>query len=89
MDEPTKGLDPGMARAIRKIVLKLAQQGVTIFLTTHYMEEADQLSNRVAILDQGKIIALDSPEDLKIQNGGPGTTLEDVFIALTGKDLYR
>jgi ABC-2 type transport system ATP-binding protein len=89
LDEPTKGLDPGVARTIRNIVSDLAKDGVTIFLTTHYMEEADQLSDRVAILDQGKIVALDTPEQLKAQHGGDGTTLEDVFIALTGKDLYR
>ena len=89
LDEPTKGLDPGVARAIRNIVLDLAKNDVTIFLTTHYMEEADQLSNRIAILDQGKIVALGTPDQLKNQSGGDGTTLEDVFIALTGKDLYR
>jgi ABC-2 type transport system ATP-binding protein len=89
MDEPTKGLDPGVARAIRNIVSELASQGVTIFLTTHYMEEADQLSDRVAILDQGKIVALDTPTELKAQHGGDGATLEDVFISLTGKNLYR
>jgi ABC-2 type transport system ATP-binding protein len=89
LDEPTKGLDPGVARAIRNLVSDLAENGVTIFLTTHYMEEADQLSHRVAILDQGKIVALGTPDHLKNQHGNNGTTLEDVFIALTGKDLYR
>lgn len=89
LDEPTKGLDPGVARAIRRIVSDLAQQGVTIFLTTHYMEEADRLCNRVAILEQGKIVAMDNPTQLKMQHGGSDTTLEDVFIALTGKDLYN
>jgi ABC-2 type transport system ATP-binding protein len=89
LDEPTKGLDPGVARAIRKIITELSRKGVTIFLTTHYMEEADQLSNRVAIIDRGKIIALSTPGQLKVQTGGEGSTLEDVFIKLTGKDLYR
>jgi ABC-2 type transport system ATP-binding protein len=89
LDEPTKGLDPGVSRSIRNIVKELAQQGVTIFLTTHYMEEADQLSDRVAILEQGEIVALDTPAQLKLQHGGADTTLEDIFIALTGKDLYR
>ena len=89
MDEPTKGLDPGVARAIRKLISDLSRQGVTIFLTTHYMEEADQLSDRVAILDQGRIVALNAPDQLKAQQSGENTTLEDVFIALTGKDLYR
>jgi ABC-2 type transport system ATP-binding protein len=89
LDEPTKGLDPGVARAIRSIVSEMADKGVTIFLTTHYMEEADQLSDRVAILEQGKIVALDTPTRLKSQLGSSNTTLEDVFIELTGKDLYR
>ena len=52
------------------------------------MEEADQLSDRVAFLENGKIVALDTPAQLKKQHGGDGTTLEDVFIALTGKGLY-
>lgn len=89
LDEPTKGLDPGVSRSIRNIITELARQGVTIFLTTHYMEEADKLSDRVAILDKGKIAALDTPTKLKAQQDGPGTTLEDVFIALTGKNLYE
>ena len=53
------------------------------------MEEADQLCNRVAILDRGKIVALDTPAQLKQQQGGGATTLEDVFVASTGQDLYR
>jgi len=89
LDEPTRGLDPGVARAIRNIILELAQNGVTVFLTTHYMEEADQLSDRIVILEQGKIVAMDTPNQIKAQYGGPDTTLEDVFITLTGKDLYR
>jgi ABC-2 type transport system ATP-binding protein len=89
LDEPTKGLDPGVARAIRSIVTELARNGVTIFLTTHYMEEADQLCDRVAILDQGQLVALDTPAQLKVQHDGPDSSLEDVFISLTGKDFYR
>jgi len=88
LDEPTRGLDPIVAHAIRNIIVDLTLQGVTIFLTTHYMEEADQLSDRVAFLENGKIAALDTPAQLKKQHGGDGTTLEDVFIALTGKGLY-
>ena len=65
MDEPTKGLDPHTARYIREIIKEENQKGVTIFLTTHYMEEAEMLSDRVAILDKGKIVALDSPQNLK------------------------
>lgn len=89
LDEPTKGLDPGVARAIRNIVLQLADQGMTIFISTHYMEEADNLCHRVAIIDRGVIVALDTPGFLKSHYGGEGSTLEDVFIKLTGKDLFR
>ena len=90
LDEPTRGLDPNVAREIRAFVANLAQQGVTVFLTTHYMEEADQLSDRVAILHQGRIVALDTPERLKAAHGeGERTTLEDVFVQLTGRTLGR
>jgi ABC-2 type transport system ATP-binding protein len=90
LDEPTRGLDPGVARDIRALIADLAKEGVTIFLTTHYMEEADRLCNRVAIIDQGRIVALDRPEKLKLDHGrGQEVTLEDVFIELTGRSLYR
>jgi ABC-2 type transport system ATP-binding protein len=89
LDEPTRGLDPGVAREIRSIIAELAKGGVTVFLTTHYMEEADRLSNRVAILNQGEIVAIDTPENLKATHGeNDRATLEDVFIKLTGQDLY-
>jgi ABC-2 type transport system ATP-binding protein len=88
LDEPTRGLDPNVAREIRAIVAELARQGVTVFLTTHYMEEADQLADRVAIIDHGRIVALDSPTQLKSVHAENGTTtLEDVFVKLTGRYL--
>ena len=90
LDEPTRGLDPNVARDIRTIVQELSEQGMTVFLTTHYMEEADQLSDRVAIIDQGRIVALDTPERLKAEYGeGEKSTLEDIFVQLTGKQLGR
>ena len=90
LDEPTRGLDPNVARDIRAIVVDLARQGITVFLTTHYMEEADQLSRRVAIIDQGRIVALETPEHLKATLGqAEKTTLEDVFVGLTGRSLGR
>ncbi len=87
LDEPTRGLDPGMAREIRTIVAGLAGGGTTVFLTTHYMEEADRLCARVAILDHGRIVALDAPGRLKAAYGGEHVTLEDVFLKLTGYAL--
>ena len=88
LDEPTRGLDAHIARDIRRIILDLVKDGMTVFLTTHYMEEADQLSGRVAFLDNGRIVALDTPKNLKSQFGKKeGTTLEDIFVEMTGNHL--
>lgn len=65
LDEPTLGLDPQAARNLRELIAQLKQEGHTILLTTHYMEEADQLSDRIGIIDTGKVIALDTPAGLK------------------------
>jgi ABC-2 type transport system ATP-binding protein len=69
LDEPTRGLDPTSAREIRGIIGRLASESVSIVLTTHYMEEADELCGRVAFLSQGKIVALDTPRELKLRHG--------------------
>ncbi len=96
MDEPTTGLDPQARRKLWDLVKTTRDSGVTIILTTHYMEEAEVLCDRVAIMDQGKIIALDTPKKLVKQLLDRGFTksqkveqadLEDVFIDLTGKAL--
>jgi ABC-2 type transport system ATP-binding protein len=90
LDEPTRGLDPNVSREIRAIVKDLADHGMSVFLTTHYMEEADQLSDKVAIIDQGRIVALDTPDNLKVEFGkDKKTTLEDIFVQLTGRYLGR
>src|SRR5438309_3768913 len=65
LDEPTTGLDPQSRRAMWDLLTELNSKGQTIFLTTHYMEEADQLCRRIAIIDHGKLLALDSPAQLK------------------------
>jgi len=69
LDEPTRGLDPTSARELRDLVRELSRGGVTVFLTTHYMEEADELCQRVAFLSQGKVVALDTPRELKLRYG--------------------
>jgi ABC-2 type transport system ATP-binding protein len=69
MDEPTRGLDPTSARDIRATISEMGRQGTTVFLTTHYMEEADQLCKRVAFISEGQIIALDTPQALKLRYG--------------------
>jgi ABC-2 type transport system ATP-binding protein len=69
LDEPTRGLDPVVGRELRQLITDMSSQGVTIFLTTHYMEEADQLCDRVAFLSEGRIVALDTPNNLKTAHG--------------------
>lgn len=69
LDEPTRGLDPASARDIHALIRHLSEQGTTVVLTTHYMEEADTLCRRVAFLSQGRIVALDTPRELKLRIG--------------------
>ncbi len=69
LDEPTAGLDPASAREVRNLVKSLSRAGTTVFLTTHYMEEADELSDHVAFMREGKIVALDTPRELKLRYG--------------------
>jgi ABC-2 type transport system ATP-binding protein len=71
LDEPTRGLDPSSARELRQIVREMSEKGTTVVLCTHYMEEADELCDRVAFLASGKIVAMDSPRELKLMYGTP------------------
>ncbi len=84
LDEPTTGLDPHSRHSVWKQLYQLKSQGITFILTTHYMEEAERICDRVAIMDSGKIVAVDSPINLMEKQGG---NLEDVYLALTGKSL--
>ncbi|WP_216898291.1 ATP-binding cassette domain-containing protein [Nocardia alni] len=86
LDEPTTGLDPRSRRTMWEIVRELTSDGVTIFLTTQYLEEADQLADRIAVLDQGRIVAEGTPEELKRQVPGSHiqlrfTTVDEVDAA--------
>lgn len=122
LDEPTVGLDPHIAAEIREMIKNLKRERKTVFLTTHYMEEADALCDRIAIIHEGKIVALDSPHELRLKHGkrefvvetesgkkrypfesidvlasldakgirsihSTEPTLEEVFIALTGRRI--
>jgi ABC-2 type transport system ATP-binding protein len=96
MDEPTTGLDPQARRNLWDLTRAIQKRGVTVLLTTHYLDEAEILCDRVAIMDRGKIIALDTPKNLisqllkrgfKKANTVQQANLEDVFIDLTGKGL--
>ena len=92
LDEPTTGLDPRSRREVQNVIRELNQvYGTTILLTTHDMLEAENLCNRIAIIDGGKIVALDTPSGLKrrISPNGHEPTLEDVFLELTGKQLVK
>lgn len=96
LDEPTTGLDPQARRNLWDLIKSIKKKGITIVMTTHYMEEAELLCDQIAIMDKGKIIALDTPKnmvanllkkgfkkDVKVEQAN----LEDVFIDLTGKEL--
>lgn len=96
LDEPTTGLDPQARRHTWEIIQTLRNRAKTIILTTHYMEEAEELCNRVAIVDEGLIVAMDSPQKLiqdlldkgfKKKKERQLADLEDVFLKLTGKKL--
>lgn len=88
LDEPTLGLDPQTTHLIREFVRELNAQGITVLLTTHDMLEAEALSQRVAIIDHGKIVACDSVGKLKeLIKNKPNPTLEDVFLQVTGKEI--
>lgn len=88
LDEPTIGLDPIARKAVWEHLSELRQQsGMTIFLTTHYMEEADSLCDRIAILHLGHMMALGSPNELKAASGLTDATLDDVFAYYTGNSL--
>lgn len=96
LDEPTTGLDPQARRNLWDLILEIRAKGTTIILTTHYMDEAEMLCDRVAIIDSGTIIALDTPDGLIDHLVASGfererevkkANLEDVFIRMTGKHL--
>ncbi|MEM2882060.1 MAG: ABC transporter ATP-binding protein [Candidatus Bathyarchaeia archaeon] len=85
LDEPTAMLDPQSIRFVRDLIKDLRKGGRTIILTTHIMEEAEELSDRVGIIDHGRILVVDTPEGLKSKLGV--SNLLEVFLGLTGRDL--
>ena len=88
LDEPTVGIDPQSRNHIFDTVESLRDDGMTVLYTTHYMEEADRLCDRVGVIDHGRLIALGAPRELKARIGDPDeTTLENVFLDLTGRSL--
>jgi ABC-2 type transport system ATP-binding protein len=96
LDEPTTGLDPQARRNLWELIRNIRAQGATVIITTHYMDEAEQLCDRIAIMDEGRIVSLDSPDkmiDDLVHSGFErpkqvkAASLEDVFIHLTGKEM--
>jgi ABC-2 type transport system ATP-binding protein len=96
LDEPTTGLDPQARRNLWELIKDIRKKGATVIITTHYMDEAEQLCDRIAIMDEGKIIALASPDKMidDLVAGGfekpkpvKSANLEDVFISITGKEM--
>ncbi len=96
LDEPTTGLDPQARRNLWDLIKEIRHNGATVILTTHYMDEAEQLCDRIAIMDEGKIIKLDTPDGMIDELVATGferpkqvksANLEDVFIHLTGKEM--
>ena len=84
LDEPTEGLDPAARRVIWQYLRDLNAQGTTVFLTTHYMQEADELCERLSIIDNGVIVTTNSPQNLKSEVNG---SLDDAFIEYTGHGI--
>ena len=96
LDEPTTGLDPQARRNMWNLIKQIRNEGMTIILTTHYMDEAEILCDRLAIMDNGKILTIDTPHNLiqallkrgfKKKQVVEQANLEDVFIDLTGKAI--
>jgi ABC-2 type transport system ATP-binding protein len=96
LDEPTTGLDPQARRNLWELIKDIRAKGTTVIITTHYMDEAEQLCDRIAIMDEGRIISLDSPDKMIDDLVATGferpkqvkaANLEDVFIQLTGKEM--
>ena len=96
LDEPTTGLDPQARRNLWDLIREIKAQGKTVIITTHYMDEAEQLCDRIAIIDEGKIIKLATPDKMIDDLVATGfekpkpikaASLEDVFINLTGKEM--
>ncbi len=93
LDEPTTGLDPASRLTVWEELRRINREGTTIFLTTQYLEEADQLCDRLAIIDDGRIVREGTPASLKAdlseRRGGAGVSLDDVFLDATGRSRDR
>ncbi len=89
LDEPLNGLDPRSARIVKDLIYKLAKEGVTAVFSTHILEIAEAVCDRIAIMFRGKVLAEGTPTELRKQAGMPGSTLEELFLKLTGTGDVR
>jgi ABC-2 type transport system ATP-binding protein len=88
LDEPTVGLDPKSARNLKDLLRGLVKKGTTVFMSTHILEIAEVMCDRVAIIDKGKIVACGTMEELRIQSRQKDQSLEEIFLELTGGSEY-
>lgn len=86
LDEPTVGLDPGSARNLKLLLRRICDSGTTVFLSTHILEIAERMCDRVGIINEGKLIALGTMDQLRSQGGRKQASLEDIFLQLTGNE---
>ncbi len=86
LDEPTVGLDPKSARNLKNLLREECDNGITVFLTTHILEIAEQMCDRIGIISDGNIIALGTMDQLREKDGRMEGSLEDIFLELTGSD---
>lgn len=84
LDEPTNGLDPRAARVVKDVLTQICQRGATVFMTTHVLEIAQEMCDRVGVLHQGRLAAIGSLDELRTEFLMPGATLEEIFLSLTG-----
>jgi len=89
LDEPLNGLDPRTARIVKDLIHKLRDNGVPTIFSTHVLEIADAICDRIVILDGGRVLEEGTTEDLRSKAGAPGSTLEEVFLKLTGTSDTR
>jgi ABC-2 type transport system ATP-binding protein len=84
LDEPTNGLDPRSARIVKDVLRQITARGATVFMTTHVLEIAEQMCDRIGILNEGRLVAIGTLDELRDLAGLPGASLEDVFLRVTG-----
>ena len=88
LDEPTNGLDPRSARVVKDVLRDICDRGATVFMTTHVLAVAEQMCDRVAILQDGQLVAIGTVAELRAQVAAPKASLEDIFLGLTGAITY-